>query len=57
VASKPGRRISVLAGPLPAGPVLGNPVLAEGTLLGNKRAGDGWGRGLGLEGLLVAGPA
>jgi hypothetical protein len=24
---------------------------------GGKRAGDGWGRALGLEGLLVAGPA
>jgi hypothetical protein len=26
------------------------------TLLRTKRAGDGWGRGLGLKGLLVAGP-
>jgi hypothetical protein len=25
-------------------------------LLGKERAGDGWGRGLGLKGLLVAGP-
>ncbi len=35
----------------------GGPVrVVERALLGNQRAGDGWGRGLGLEDLLVAGP-
>jgi hypothetical protein len=38
--------------------VSGGPArVVNGALLGNQRAGDGWGRGLGLKGLLVAGPA